>query len=81
MKIYFREKTLAKLNQIASLVSGHANFTLVIGRRKVGKTTIIKQFLRQNSGAYFTISNKSSALQLKDISTYLKSFAMVDSYI
>ncbi len=81
MKIYFREKTLAKLNQIAASISGHANFTLVIGRRKVGKTTIIKQFLRQNSGAYFTISNKSSALQLKDISIYLKTFAMVDSYI
>ncbi len=81
MKIYFRENQLAYLNQIAANTVGHSNFTLLVGKRKVGKTTLIKQFLRANAGAYFTISNKSSFLQLQDISEYLKSYTFPDSFI
>ncbi|MBZ0198026.1 MAG: AAA family ATPase [Ignavibacteriaceae bacterium] len=69
------------MNQIAANTVGHSNFTLLVGKRKVGKTTLIKQFLRTNAGAYFTISNKSSFLQLQDISEYLKSYTFPDSFI
>ncbi|MBE2281527.1 MAG: AAA family ATPase [Ignavibacteriaceae bacterium] len=74
MKIYFRKKQLDDLNSIAIAASKGASITVLTGKRKVGKTTLVKQFLRENAGAYITISSKATAMQLRDITEYLKSF-------
>lgn len=81
MKIYFRKSQLSTLHQFADQSGDQSNLILLTGKRKVGKTTLVKQFLKSNKGAYITISSKSSYLQLQDISEYLKTFYFKDEFI
>lgn len=71
MQLFFRDEHLNTLLNIAKDNESGSTFTLLFGRRKVGKTTIVKQYLKQCGGAYVSISSKSTYLQLQDIREYL----------
>ncbi|MCE1189762.1 MAG: hypothetical protein LWX56_11555 [Ignavibacteria bacterium] len=81
MQLYFREKQLEFLEQMINSVGKGSNFVLLFGKRKVGKTTLVTEHLRRLSGAYLTISSKSTPLQLADISEHLKSIHFTDGFI
>ncbi len=81
MKLYFREKHLMLLDGFMESASDEANFVLLFGKRKVGKTTLVAEYLKRQRGIYITVSSKSSALQLNDISDYFKTIRITDSYI
>ncbi len=81
MQLYFREKQLTFLNKIFDSAVNGSNFVLLYGKRSVGKTTLVAEHLRRRRGAYITISQKSSVLQLHEISDYLKSFNFTESFI
>lgn len=46
-----REKELEKLNRL--YMSGQFEFAVVYGRRRVGKTTLIKEFMKDKNGIYY----------------------------
>jgi len=81
MQLYFRDKHLTFLDKVFDTVQHGSNFVLLFGKRKVGKTTFVAEHLRRRRGAYITVSNKSSVLQLHEISDYLKSFNFTESFI
>ena len=81
MQLYLREKQLAFLDKAFDSINGGSNFVLLFGKRRVGKTTLVAEHLRRRRGAYITVSNKSSVLQLHEISDYLKSFNFTESFI
>ena len=52
---YGREKELQALEE--RYYSGRFEFVPIYGRRRVGKTTLIKEFLKKHDGVFFTAKN------------------------
>jgi len=81
MKIYFREQHLEQLDAACNTPGAGSSFTIVHGRRKVGKTTLVRQYVKLHGGAYISITTQSSKLQLRDITEHLRSSFNEDSYV
>ena len=62
MKFYNREGELELLKRADELKSNHSVMTMVIGRRRVGKTSLILQEFSKDVKLYFFVSKKSEPL-------------------
>ena len=62
MIFYDREQEIAQLQQIDSMSESNANFTVIIGRRRTGKTTLITKAFENKRYLYFFISNNSEQM-------------------
>ncbi|NOZ91642.1 MAG: ATP-binding protein [Epsilonproteobacteria bacterium] len=60
MKFYNREKELKNLKKIEEASKESAKMTIIVGRRRIGKTTLIKEAYPQK--LYFFVSKKDEAL-------------------
>jgi len=60
MKFYNREKELKNLKNIEKASKESAKMTIIVGRRRIGKTTLIKEAYPQK--LYLFVSKKSEAL-------------------
>ncbi len=65
MKFINREKELNNLNQ--AWKSKKAQFFIIYGKRRVGKTELIKQFTKNKSGIYYLADKRTSKEQLKEL--------------
>lgn len=62
-QFYDRTKELAALNQIDQQSKEYACFTLLTGRRRIGKTELLRHFIQNKKSAYlFTIRDSQGAL-------------------
>lgn len=43
------------------------SFVVIYGRRRVGKTTLIKEFIKDKKAFYFLLINKMKTYKLKDL--------------
>ncbi|MCQ2250649.1 MAG: ATP-binding protein [Bacteroidales bacterium] len=62
MKFYDREKETATLQKVEWLSQDNAQMTVITGRRRTGKTTLIKHALCNIPLVYFFVSKKSEKL-------------------
>lgn len=62
MKFYDRKKELALLQESANQSLESAVFTVLMGRRRVGKTSLVTQSLANEEFAYLFVSKDSEAL-------------------
>ncbi len=60
MNFYNREKELEKLREIGQRSSSFSQMTIVVGRRRIGKTTLIREAFEEQ--VYLFVSRKSEAL-------------------
>ena len=60
MKFYNREKELKKLHKIEELSKDSSKMSIIVGRRRIGKTALIKKAYKQK--VYLFISKKSETL-------------------
>ena len=60
MKFYNREKELKKLRNIDEASKESAKMTIIVGRRRIGKTTLIKEAYPQK--LYLFVSKKNETL-------------------
>jgi len=60
MKFYNREEELKKLHQIEKLSENSSKMSIIVGRRRIGKTSLIKKAYEQK--VYLFVSKKSEAL-------------------
>jgi len=60
MKFYNREKELKNLKKIEQASRASAKMTIIVGRRRIGKTTLIKEAYPQK--LYLFVSKKNEAL-------------------
>lgn len=81
MQFYLRQDELKGLKEFVEGNKDASKIILVSGNRKVGKTALINHFLNDIDGVYITITPKSTALQLDDISNYLQKSGKLKSYI
>lgn len=63
MKFYDREKEISELQRLDDLANETAQFTVLIGRRRTGKTTLMTYALDGRQYLYFFIGKKAEQLQ------------------
>lgn len=63
MRFYDREKEIAELRRLDDLSSTTAQFTVLIGRRRTGKTTLMTEAFKNKSYLYFFIGKKTEQIQ------------------
>lgn len=68
MKFYNRENELSILKKANKLKEKQAIMTMLIGRRRVGKTTLALQPFSKEETLYFFVSKKSEALLCEEFS-------------
>ncbi|MFW5758822.1 MAG: ATP-binding protein [Bacteroidota bacterium] len=93
MKFYNREKEIEKLLQIQIKSTKNAQFTVLTGRRRIGKTQLMIKTFQHNTVLYFFVAKKSETLLCKDFQKELneklqipvlgevQSFAVLFEYI
>jgi AAA+ ATPase superfamily predicted ATPase len=62
MKFYDRKDELAALAQTREAAAKSAQFTLLIGRRRIGKTALLLESLKKETCLYLFVSRKSEQL-------------------
>ena len=70
MKFYDRTAEISALKRIEKNSAGHAQMTVITGRRRIGKTTLIKEAFTEIPFVYFFVGKKSESLlcdELKEI--------------
>lgn len=68
MKFYNREQELSLLEKADKLKNKHSVMTMLIGRRRVGKTTLALQPFTNDVKLYFFVSKKNEALLCEEFS-------------
>ncbi len=68
MKFYNRENELALLKKADKLKAKHAIMTMLIGRRRVGKTTLALENFSSDVTLYFFVSKKNEILLCEEFS-------------
>ncbi len=68
MKFYGRQEELQRLAEISERAATSGYFTMISGRRRVGKTTLVKHFLAQQNlpACYFFVSRKQPRALLSE---------------
>lgn len=67
MKFYNREKELSKLSELATLSRTSAHMIVITGRRRVGKTELIRRFsLDHGNLVYLFVSKKKPHILLEE---------------
>ena len=69
MKFVDREEELKALEE--GYISKKASFIIIYGRRRLGKTELIKQFLKGRNGVYFLATDEDITKQLKSLSSLI----------
>jgi hypothetical protein len=72
MKFYNRENELRELERVWNLCSKSVHFTIISGRRRVGKTELVKKFYADKEHMYFFIGRKNTSLLMEELSLIAK---------
>ncbi len=72
MKFYDREIETHTLRKIEETSKSYAQMTVITGRRRIGKTTLIKHAYGADEMIYFFVARKSEALLCKELTDTLR---------
>ena len=72
MKFYNRADELEILSHADALKAKHSVFSMIIGRRRVGKTTLVLQDFSKDEVLYFFISKKDETLLCEEFAEEIK---------
>lgn len=72
MKFFDRKEEIAKLKAIYNRAKENAQFTIVTGRRRIGKTSLIMKAYEDTSYLYFFVGRKSEADLCEDFQLELE---------
>ena len=66
MRFFDRDKEIERLNEIYELSKDHAQFTVVTGRRRIGKTRLLLHATENQPTLYFFVSRKAEPFLCQD---------------
>ena len=66
MRFFDRDKEIERLNEIYELSKDHAQFTVVTGRRRIGKTQLLLHATENQPTLYFFVSRKAEPFLCQD---------------
>ena len=82
MRFFDREAEFEKLREIEELSQEVVQFTIITGRRRIGKTELVKQFYARKKLLYFFVARKAETdlcdIFIEEIRTKLN-IPMIDS--
>lgn len=73
MRFYDREKEIAELKRLDDLAERNAQLTVLMGRRRTGKTTLMMHALEGKPYLYFFVGKKAEQLQCIDFQRQIES--------
>lgn len=73
MRFYDREKEIKELQRLDDMANNTAQFTVLMGRRRTGKTTLMTEALKERSYLYFFIGKKAEQIQCLDFQKQVES--------
>ena len=59
MRFFDRTEEIAKLKEIEQLSHDTAQFTVITGRRRIGKTSLVREAYKDSAYLYFFVSRKA----------------------
>ena len=80
MKFYNREKELAQLQKIRQRSTQSAQMTVVIGRRRIDKTSLLKKDMEGQLAVYLFVAKKSETLLCQEFVETVKSTLAVNTF-
>lgn len=80
MKFYNREKELELLKKIETLSCKSAQLTFLTGRRRVGKTTLLRQCFEGQAYLYFFIGKKNEILLCEEFSETIRQVLKIEQF-
>lgn len=72
MKFYDRESELQLLEATRQRAETSARMTVIVGRRRIGKTTLVSEAFRETQMLYFFISRKNEALLCEEFAVEIE---------
>lgn len=72
MKFYDRDKEIARLKKIQQLSLKHAQFTVLTGRRRIGKTQLLLNASAEQPTLYFFVARKAESFLCQDFIQEIK---------
>jgi len=72
MRFYDREQELAELNKLMGQAKGGSRMAVLIGRRRVGKTLLSLEFVKDKKHLYLFVAKKSEALLCEEYIAEIK---------
>jgi len=72
MQFYNREKEIARLKEIQQLSLKHAQFTVLTGRRRIGKTQLLLNASAEQPTLYFFVARKAESFLCQDFLQEIK---------
>lgn len=79
-KFYDREKEIALLNKIELKSGESAQMTFVIGRRRIGKTALLREAFADKTMLYFFVEKKNEALLCEEFVEEIRNKLKVNIY-
>lgn len=67
MKFYDRKREMATLKEVEKLSVDMAQMTVVVGRRRIGKTTLLKKSFESSTMIYLFVAKKSEVLLCQEL--------------
>ncbi|OOG76832.1 ATP-binding protein [Algoriphagus sp. A40] len=80
MRFYNREKELDQLKTIRERSAQSAQMTVVIGRRRIGKTSLLKKDMAGQLAVYLFVAKKSEALLCQEFVEAVKNVLEVNTF-
>lgn len=80
MRFYSREKELELLGRIETLSVNDAQMTVLIGRRRIGKTSLLRHFIADKPAVYLFLAKKSETLICAELTEAIKQSLGVELY-
>lgn len=78
MKFYGREKEIETLQKIENLSASYAQMTVITGRRRIGKTTLVKHACTQIPFVYLFVGRKSETMLCREFTEVVSNTLDVD---
>lgn len=72
MKFYDRKQELARLEEIQKRSQRNAQFTVITGRRRIGKTQLLIEANKTNTTLYFFVARKAESFLCQDFLIEIK---------
>ena len=80
MRFYNREKELELLRRIDALSETDAQMTVLTGRRRIGKTSLLRHFMADRPAVYLFLAKKSEALICAELADAIRLSLGVELY-
>ena len=80
MRFYNREKELELLGRIDALSETDAQMTVLTGRRRIGKTSLLRHFMADRPAVYLFLAKKSEALICAELAEAIRQSLGVELY-